>query len=168
MNRSKIMSTLAAVFPVPLIMSLCLLPFIMQVADLSFLLGFCISTAIFFVTILVALDDEDELEQQKKEAAAAEAALPVDESQGLAFYLREGCVEVRTQDGRRYRWMAEAEGLNLMAKGGIRCGVFHTQDDLAFLEFWEPEVTLYQATLNPWAASTDVKTHVKDFQVLAA
>lgn len=145
--------------PLPILLAGVLLPFVMGYADTSFLLGFFLSALIFMTTFTLKLEDikSDEDEKPSEE--------PVDESQGLAFYLREGGVEVRTQDGRAYRWKAEAEGLNLMTKGGVRCGVFHTQDDLAFLEFWDPEVSLYQAALNPWASSTDVITHVKDFQI---
>jgi hypothetical protein len=158
-------ATMNVTFPMPILLAGILLPFVMGYADTSFLVGFFLSALIFMTTFTLKLEnaksDEDE-----KESEEPEVQEEVQESHGLAFYLRDGCIEVRTQDGRSYRWVADKDGLNYMAKGGLKSGVYHTLENLAFLEFWESDTTHYQAPLNPYSASTDVEGHVKDFQVV--
>ena len=172
------------VIPMPILLTGLLLPFTMGYFDANFLIGFCLATLIFVTTVVLQIDAPEEDEVPPKEQPDE---CPM-ENQGLSFYLRgNNIVEVRTQDGRSYRWITTIvpptvdgrsfdwitgkNGLNYMAKG-MNCGIYHGVDGRAYISFWHSDGDYYTKPVNPWATSPDIgdindpnTPWVKDFQV---
>lgn len=165
-------TTIKTVFPICTGMTAVALPFVIIYANPSFLLGAYIGFLIFATILIVLLvgfegddDDLDVEETKKADTEVTDVAPRQEERQGLTFYLRCKCIEVRTQDGRSYRWATGKDGLNYMVDGTLNSGIYHSGDKRAYIEFWSGDNTYHFDPVNPWETSADSGLQwVKDFQ----
>ena len=177
MPSRKFEAQMKFAIPMPILLTGLLLPFTMGYFDTSFLIGFCLATLIFVTTIILQIDDPEDDENTTPPKEQPDEYL-MEETQGLTFYLRGDCVEVRTQNGHAYRWIPTDNGLNYMVKGGLKTGIFHEEGNWAYISFWDDKEVVYTCPVNPWAASPDIGDKslsnkrsaiwVKDYQISSA